>query len=175
MVTLGEIRDTRTFDLQFLWISSRSIYDRILGRPFTEMLNVVASLVHLKLKYHNVYDESTMICVNPYKAQRIHKFIHRDQKGKEKAGNVNQCELPHQPVRRIGNPTLKIKDQVLWLIWCEWFWLYKCRGQLRIKTKVRQGMPYDYTWRRISSDNIAWFKFPLSHTYVILFYFKMNE
>lgn len=73
MVTLEEGRDTRTTILKFLVISCKSVYKCILIRPFTMKLNIVASLVHLKTKYHNFYAGFVTICVDIYGARRIHK------------------------------------------------------------------------------------------------------
>lgn len=38
-------------------------------------LDVVASLVHLKLKYHNVLDEPVTINVDLFGVKRIHKTL----------------------------------------------------------------------------------------------------
>lgn len=35
----------------------KSLYNFLLGRPFSIMLDAVASLIHLKFKYHNVHDK----------------------------------------------------------------------------------------------------------------------
>lgn len=58
-------------------------------------LNVVASLVHLKMKYHNVHDEPVTICDDLSRAQKIHNTFHRDLDGKSKdnAIEVNMARL----------------------------------------------------------------------------------
>lgn len=63
MVTLGEGRDTETINSQLLVVPFRSVYNYILGRAFTTTLDTIISLVNLKLKYHNVHDESITISV----------------------------------------------------------------------------------------------------------------
>lgn len=60
-VILRKRRDTRRVDLQFLEISYKSAHNCNLGRPFATMMDVMASLVHLELKYHNVHDEKAKI------------------------------------------------------------------------------------------------------------------
>lgn len=54
MVTLGEGKDTRMVDSQLLVVSFKSVYSCIMHRLFTTTLDVVASPVYHKLKYHNV-------------------------------------------------------------------------------------------------------------------------
>lgn len=60
-----------TVDLQLLVIPCKNVYKYILGSPFTIMMDVVASLKHLKLKYHNIHEESVMMCADLFKAQII--------------------------------------------------------------------------------------------------------
>lgn len=64
MVTLIEGRNIRTINLQLLVILYRSVYNYILGKPFTTMMYVMTSLVHLKLKYHNVHEVLVTMCAD---------------------------------------------------------------------------------------------------------------
>lgn len=60
--------DTRMVNLQILVVFCKSIYHCIIGRSFAETLDVVASPIHLKMKYHNIYDEPVTyvpICLDP--------------------------------------------------------------------------------------------------------------
>lgn len=58
-------------------------------------LDVVASLVHLKMKYHNVHGEPVTICDDLSIAQKVHNTFHRDPDGKSKdnAMEVNVARL----------------------------------------------------------------------------------
>lgn len=80
MVTLGEVRDTMTVDLKCLVVPNKNVYNCILERPFTTTLGIVASLVHMKMKYHNIHDEPVTICVNLYEALKIDKALYHRQK-----------------------------------------------------------------------------------------------
>lgn len=64
MLFVGEERDLRSIYTQFLVIPCKSIYNFIMGRTFTVVLDFVASLVHLKLKYYNLHEEPTDLHVN---------------------------------------------------------------------------------------------------------------
>lgn len=57
MVFVGEDIDIRSINTQFFVTQCISLYNCILGIPFTIMLDGVASHVHLKLKYHNLHGE----------------------------------------------------------------------------------------------------------------------
>lgn len=75
MVTLGEGRNTRTVDSQFMVVSCRSTYKCIVGIPLATTLDMVVSLVYLIMKYHNVYDESIVINVVLSMEKRIYKAL----------------------------------------------------------------------------------------------------
>lgn len=62
MVTFGYEGDTKIIYLKFLVVSRKSVYNCILGRPFDAMLDIMASLVQLKMKY-KVNGELMVICV----------------------------------------------------------------------------------------------------------------
>lgn len=42
----------------------KNVYNYILGVPFVATLDFVTSLIHLKLKFHNLHSESVMIIVD---------------------------------------------------------------------------------------------------------------
>lgn len=65
---------------QFLVIHCKSVYNYILGRPFAVALDVVASLVHLKLFFHNLHGEPITINLNLKGAKRIYQVLQQDQK-----------------------------------------------------------------------------------------------
>lgn len=79
MATLGKGRDTRIIDLQCLMVSYKSVYNCILGRLFTDTLDMMAYHVHLKLKYHNVHDELVTINAVQFGTKRIHKALQCDK------------------------------------------------------------------------------------------------
>lgn len=83
-VIISKGRDTRRVDLQFLEISYKSARNYNLGRPFATTMDVMASLVHIELKYHNVHDEKAKIGTEFLGSQRIHKAMKCDQKGNTK-------------------------------------------------------------------------------------------
>lgn len=56
MVTLEEGMDIRTINSWFLVVPCINVYNHILGRPLELTFYVMASPVHLKLKYHNIHD-----------------------------------------------------------------------------------------------------------------------
>lgn len=64
MVSISDGKEIRKINLQSLIVHCKSVYNYILGRPFAAMLDVVASLVHLELKYHNLQGEPTTINTN---------------------------------------------------------------------------------------------------------------
>lgn len=75
MVILGEERDIKNIYSQFLVVPCRSVYNYILCYP-----DAVASLIHLKLKYHNFQDDSVMISSYLVGAIRIYKVLLKDWK-----------------------------------------------------------------------------------------------
>lgn len=56
------------------------MYNDILDKPLTTMIDAMASPVNLKLKYHNMHDEPTIINVGFSKAQQIYKALQQDHK-----------------------------------------------------------------------------------------------
>lgn len=73
------------------------------------MMDAMASMVHLKLKYHNVYDELTTIYVDLLEAWKIHKDLHHIQKGKdkEKAMEINMVFL----TRKLNEMMIKLSKE----------------------------------------------------------------
>lgn len=51
-IYVEEGKDERTLNACFLVIPCRRVYNYILGRSFLTMLDVMAYVVHLKMKYH---------------------------------------------------------------------------------------------------------------------------
>lgn len=47
----------------------------IIGRPFLATLDVVASPIHLKMKYHNGYGKLVVVKVDMYVVWQIHETI----------------------------------------------------------------------------------------------------
>lgn len=76
MVTLVERRKTRTINLYLLVFSGKSLYNCIMGRAFATTLDTVVSLVHIKMKYHNIHDKHLKIYSNLYESWWIHKFLY---------------------------------------------------------------------------------------------------
>lgn len=62
MVSLGEDRNLQSINTHFIVIPCKSLYNCILGRPFTSALDDVAIPVHLKLKYHNLHERANFFC-----------------------------------------------------------------------------------------------------------------
>lgn len=75
IVFVGSVKDIRAVISQFLVVLYVSVYNCILGWPFTAMLDVVASLIHLKLKYHNIQGESTTINAYLERAKWIYRAL----------------------------------------------------------------------------------------------------
>lgn len=61
LITVEKGRDVRMVDYEFLVVHCKRVYNSILGRSFAVALDVVASLVHPKLMFHNLHDEKWMI------------------------------------------------------------------------------------------------------------------
>lgn len=51
IVYVGDGKENQVVNLQFLSVPCKSIYNYIFGRPFAAILDVIASLVYLKLKF----------------------------------------------------------------------------------------------------------------------------
>lgn len=59
---------------------------------FNATLEIMASHVHINMKYQNVYEEFVTICDNLFSTRRIHKALKRNQDtmvvGKEKENTL---------------------------------------------------------------------------------------
>lgn len=68
-----------------------------MGRPFAANLDTMASLIHLKMKYHNADDELVIVSSELSKAIRIYKALNRYQQESEgKAVKMNVASLVRQ-------------------------------------------------------------------------------
>lgn len=76
------------------------------------MMDVMASPIHLKLKYHNFHNEPITIYGDLSGARRIHKDLQRDQNGKdnEKVMEINMASLTKQ-LKEMKIKPLKRMDQ----------------------------------------------------------------
>lgn len=68
-------RDASTVDIQLMVVSCKTIYNCILGRSSIVVLDTLASIIQLKMKYHNVHDKAVTICVDLEGAHGFHKVI----------------------------------------------------------------------------------------------------
>lgn len=75
MVSLNEGRDTKTIHLLFLIVLCTSMYNCILDRPFAGTLEIEVYLIHMKMKYHNLYDNPVKICVALSRSWSVHKAL----------------------------------------------------------------------------------------------------
>lgn len=60
----GEGNNVKIADSEFLAIPYKGIYKCIVGRPFMASLDVVGTLIHLKLKFHNIHSEIVTVNVD---------------------------------------------------------------------------------------------------------------
>lgn len=67
-------------NLQFLFLSCMSVYSFILGRSSVATSDIVASSVHLKLKYHNLQGEPTIINGDLKWGKIIYQVLQQDQR-----------------------------------------------------------------------------------------------
>lgn len=74
-VSIKEGNDEKIVTVYFLVIPSRSVYNCILRRYFLVTLVVVASIIHLKMKYHNKFGESNFILTDLCRTRLIHQMI----------------------------------------------------------------------------------------------------
>lgn len=77
MISFEECINKRIVKMCFLVIpcKKKSVYNAILGRWFLGALDVVASTIHLKMKYHIILDESIVIPTKLCGAHLIHEII----------------------------------------------------------------------------------------------------
>lgn len=74
-VSFGEGKNKRILKVCFLVIPYKNIYNGLLGRSFLAALNEVASMVHLKMEYHNSLGELVVIATNLRGAHLIHETM----------------------------------------------------------------------------------------------------
>lgn len=96
MVSIWEGNEVWFIILQFLVVHSRSVYNFIMRIPFTTTLDDVASLVHLKLKYHNLQGEPITVNVDLEGEKIIYQALQQDQ-WEGKATGVHGLGKPNKP------------------------------------------------------------------------------
>lgn len=74
-VSFGEGKNKRILKVCFLVIPYKNIYNGLLGRSFLAALNKVASMVHLKMEYHNSSYELVVIATNLRGAHLIQETV----------------------------------------------------------------------------------------------------
>lgn len=62
IVSLGEGEEKRSANIYFLVVPCESVFKGFLGRPFIATLDMVASPVHLKIKYHDNGETRYHLC-----------------------------------------------------------------------------------------------------------------
>lgn len=77
VISVGKEKEIREVNSQFLVVPCMSVYNCILGRPIASTLDIVASLVHLKLEYHNLQGESTAISADVEEGKIIYKSFQK--------------------------------------------------------------------------------------------------
>lgn len=95
MVSVGEESGLKSISTKFLVIPCKSLYNHILGRPFTTVLDVVTSPMHLKLKYHNLHKELVVLCTYLDMAKKIHHALQKDH-GNNMTMEINMISLNYQ-------------------------------------------------------------------------------
>lgn len=78
MIYLGEGRYMSIVDVHFLVPTYESVYNYILGTPFFVAINIFASTIHLKNKYHNIYDKSIIVHIYLARSLKIHEILLKD-------------------------------------------------------------------------------------------------
>lgn len=72
-----------------------SVYNFILVKPFTTMMDAIASLVHLKLKYHDLQGNPATINADLEGAKIIYQSLKKDQ-GEHTTMKINVASLTRQ-------------------------------------------------------------------------------
>lgn len=67
------------------WFFVKKVYHCILDGCFTKTLDGVASLVHLKVKFHNLHDEPIIVNVDLVGAKKTLLNLQDQKKGENKA------------------------------------------------------------------------------------------
>lgn len=79
MVFVGEERYLCSFNYSVSGHPEQEPLKQHPRRPFTAALDVVASSVHFKLKYHNLHGEPTILHANLEAAKKMYHALERDQ------------------------------------------------------------------------------------------------
>lgn len=90
-VFVGDGKDIRKINSQFLFVPCRSVYKCVIGRPFAATLNAIASPVHHKFKYHNlqgIHPSSMLTSREKKESTKLSKNI------KEKTWTWRSIKLP---------------------------------------------------------------------------------
>lgn len=74
VISLFKIRKgVRMMNMHFSMVLCKNLYNFTLGKPFFAVIDLVALIVHLKIKYHNIYDEPITFQAN---LSRAHSMGH---------------------------------------------------------------------------------------------------
>lgn len=80
---------------QFLVVPFKSVYNYVMGIPFATTLDVIASQVHLKLKFHNLHGEKIIVNVDLEGEKRIYQALEQDQ-GESNTMEVDVASITNQ-------------------------------------------------------------------------------
>lgn len=75
LVYFGERKHHRTTNVHFPMIRYENVYNNILGRSFVTILDVMASLVHTKMKLHNNAGKLVVVLADQHGALLIHEIV----------------------------------------------------------------------------------------------------
>lgn len=78
MIYVREGRDVKIVESHFLVVPCKSSYNCIFDRPFIVALDVVASMVHLKLKFHDLQGDAVTINADFEGAKRIYRVLQQE-------------------------------------------------------------------------------------------------
>lgn len=79
MIIIGKGKDVRNSDSFFPVVPYNIIYNLIIEIRFTSSLDVVASSIHLKLKFHNLHSELITHNVDLAGAEKFYQALQQDQ------------------------------------------------------------------------------------------------
>lgn len=105
VISVDDRKDVRSVIFKFLIVSCKSIHNCILERLFVVMLDVVASPIHLKIKYHNLQRELVTINVDLEGEKRVYQDLHKISGGRR--GHGDQCSFPHHSAQQDVHPSSK--------------------------------------------------------------------
>lgn len=74
-ISFEERKDEQPMNVCFLMIPYENVYNDILGRSFLAILNSMASLIYLKVKYHNNACKLVVILADLHEDYLIHEAI----------------------------------------------------------------------------------------------------